>query len=193
MKKKLHIFSILSSRRHEKRCRICVRLLWLFQCSRNQQWVHTTYFQRWLVKKGLICHESILYSKAFFQAALAIEGFELIELKDENIRYLSILLNYRVFVMQILKVGNPQKLFPIFILYSLKNKEFHFSSIMKIKSGATTLMKCFLLKMNLKTLKVFGLYFMPLCVLSLQSDSCQEGFLSRSGAAVRNNAQWQFS
>ena len=33
----LHIFSIHSSSRHEKRCWMLQRILWLFQCSRNQR------------------------------------------------------------------------------------------------------------------------------------------------------------
>ena len=35
----LHFFSILSSSRHEKRCRMSERIFCLFQCSRNIQWV----------------------------------------------------------------------------------------------------------------------------------------------------------
>ena len=34
----LHIFSIHSSSRHEKGCRMLQRTFWLFQCSRNQRW-----------------------------------------------------------------------------------------------------------------------------------------------------------
>ena len=37
-KKKLHIFAIPTSRRHEKCCRMLVRLFWLLQCSRIPQW-----------------------------------------------------------------------------------------------------------------------------------------------------------
>ena len=37
MKKKLHIFAIHSSSRHEKRCWMLERLFWLFQCSRNKR------------------------------------------------------------------------------------------------------------------------------------------------------------
>ena len=34
-----HIFSIQSSSRHEKRCRMLQTLFWLFQCSRNTRWL----------------------------------------------------------------------------------------------------------------------------------------------------------
>ena len=37
----IYIFAIHSSSRHEKRCRMSVRLFCLFQCSRNQQWLVT--------------------------------------------------------------------------------------------------------------------------------------------------------
>ena len=38
----LHIFSIHSSSRYEKRCRMLQRLFWLFQCSKNQLWIGST-------------------------------------------------------------------------------------------------------------------------------------------------------
>ena len=38
-----HFFSIDSSSRHEKRCQMLQRLFWLFQCSKNPQWIVCTF------------------------------------------------------------------------------------------------------------------------------------------------------
>ena len=54
-----YFFSIHSSSRHEKRCRMLQRIFWLFQWSRNQRWQHygsvvflnfALYFQNWRKK-----------------------------------------------------------------------------------------------------------------------------------------------
>ena len=40
----LHFFSIPSSSRHEKRCRMSQRIYCLFQCSRNYLWLSSTVY-----------------------------------------------------------------------------------------------------------------------------------------------------
>ena len=51
-------------------------ILMYYHVHNNKRYI-PTYFQSDLLKKGLICHESILLPKAFFQAALTLEFIRL--------------------------------------------------------------------------------------------------------------------
>ena len=61
-KKKLHIFSIHSSR-HEKRCRMLQTLFWLFQCSRNTRWEGHNLWGVFSIIKNLIFGQNNLWNK----------------------------------------------------------------------------------------------------------------------------------
>ena len=56
----LEIFAIQSSSRHEKRCQMCVRLICLFQCSRNQQYICHCSLCFWRINRVDNCWDKYL-------------------------------------------------------------------------------------------------------------------------------------
>ena len=57
----LHIFSINSSSKHEKRCQMLQRVFWLFQCSKNPRCIYLQFIVTYLTAPARSDPENMLH------------------------------------------------------------------------------------------------------------------------------------
>ena len=83
----LHFFSINSSSRHEKCCQMLQRLFWLFQCSKNPQWLVTLvkFYSLLFFSPHLQTNQTFSLEWPWFDVLLMSLAFVLVDLENAKV------------------------------------------------------------------------------------------------------------